>query len=1076
MRTACLRAASAASRLTRSTCVAQLSRPQLAGSSPRAIAYQTLQTFQKRGFQQNATNAQQAAAAVEAAEDVFDTPPQQTGSANPFDALDTFPRRHIGPSAESAEAMLKALDPPASSLDEFVRQVIPADILSARELKIGKLSENQQEAWQSNGVPESAFLNSAKEILAQNRPGKSLIGQGYYGTKVPEVIKRNVLENPAWYTSYTPYQPEISQGRLESLLNFQTMVSDLTGLSIANASVLDEPTAAAEAMTMSMGMMPLSKQKSKNKTFLVSERCHPQTLAVLYSRAEGFGIKIEVADVLKDNSKRVEELGQDLVGVLAQYPDTEGGVSDFRGLAEKVHKTGALFSVATDLLALTLLTPPGEFGADIAFGNAQRFGVPLGFGGPHAAFFACDEKYKRKIPGRLIGLSKDRLGNPAARLALQTREQHIRREKATSNICTAQALLANMSAMYAVYHGPNGLTAIAKQVVAKARMLQQAIVATGFKTGQRGQMDNAPVLFDTFVVKTGDKTEKIIISLENKGVLVRRIDDQHIGISVDETTSANIIGTMVNIFEHHGKRANWSFDESVDIEVPEPFKRTSEFMTHPVFNSHHSETELLRYINHLSSKDLSLVHSMIPLGSCTMKLNSTAEMAPVSFDTVSNLHPFLPLERAKGYTDMIKQLEDDLADITGFHSVSLQPNSGAQGEFTGLRVIRKYLEQQPGKKRDICLIPVSAHGTNPASAAMCGMRVVPIKCDQATGNLDMADLKAKCEKHSEELGAFMVTYPSTFGVFEPNVKAACDLIHQHGGQVYMDGANMNAQIGLCSPGEIGADVCHLNLHKTFCIPHGGGGPGVGPIGVKEHLSPFLPGHLRGETGGAQAIHPVSGAPWGSASILPISWAYIKMMGAVGLTQATKITLLNANYILSRLKPHYPILYTNDEGRCAHEFILDVRGFKETAGIEAIDIAKRLQDYGFHAPTMSWPVANTLMIEPTESESKAELDRFCDALISIRKEIKEVEEGQQPKEGNVLKMSPHTQQDLITGEWDRSYSREKAAYPLSYLKAKKFWPSVARLDDAYGDTNLFCTCAPVEDEDSDITGAAAPTPT
>ncbi|EDU51413.1 GcvP Glycine cleavage system protein P pyridoxal-binding C-terminal domain [Pyrenophora tritici-repentis] len=1077
MRTACLRAASTASRLTRSTCVAQLSRPQLAGTSSRVSSYLTQQALQKRAFQQNSTTAQQAAAAAAPADDVFDTPPQQTNSAKPFEALDTFPRRHIGPSAESAEAMLKALDPPVGSLDQFVRQVIPADILSARELKIGSLVDQSPESWKYNGVPESVFLNNAKEIMNENMPGNSLIGQGYYGTKVPEVIKRNVLENPAWYTSYTPYQPEISQGRLESLLNFQTMVSDLTGLSIANASVLDEPTAAAEAMTMSMGMMPLSKQKSKNKTFLVSEKCHPQTLAVLYSRAEGFGINIEVADVLANNSKRVEEIGQDLVGVLAQYPDTEGGVSDFRGLAEKVHKTGALFSVATDLLALTLLTPPGEFGADIAFGNAQRFGVPLGFGGPHAAFFACDEQYKRKIPGRLIGLSKDRLGNPAARLALQTREQHIRREKATSNICTAQALLANMSAMYAVYHGPNGLTAIAKQVVAKARLIQQALINYGFETGQRGKLDNSPVLFDTFVVKTGDKTDGIIAHLDAKHILVRKVDDQHIGISVDETTSVQTISGLLASFRRSGSSENTtSFNEAVDIEVPAPFKRTSEFMTHPVFNSHHSETELLRYINHLSSKDLSLVHSMIPLGSCTMKLNSTAEMAPVSFEKVSNLHPFLPLDRAKGYLTMIKQLEDDLADITGFHSVSLQPNSGAQGEFTGLRVIRKYLEQQPGKKRDICLIPVSAHGTNPASAAMCGMRVVPIKCDQATGNLDMADLKAKCEKHSEELGAFMVTYPSTFGVFEPNVKAACDLIHQHGGQVYMDGANMNAQIGLCSPGEIGADVCHLNLHKTFCIPHGGGGPGVGPIGVKEHLTPFLPGHLRGETGGEQAIHPVSGAPWGSASILPISWAYIKMMGAVGLTEATKITLLNANYILSRLKPHYPILYTNEKGRCAHEFILDVRGFKETAGIEAIDIAKRLQDYGFHAPTMSWPVANTLMIEPTESESKAELDQFCDALIAIRKEIQEVEDGKQPKDANVLKMSPHTQQDLITGEWNRSYTREKAAYPLSYLKAKKFWPSVARLDDAYGDTNLFCTCAPVQEEETDITGAAAPNPT
>lgn len=1040
MRTVCLRAASSASRLARSTCTTQLSRPQLAASTPRAIAARSQQYLQKRAFQQNASTLQQAA------DDVLATPPQQTESAKPFEALDTFPRRHIGPSANSTDAMLKALDPPVRDLDEFVKQVIPADILNSRDLEIGKLTEHHKPKWQSDGVPESVFLKNAKKIMAKNKPGKSLIGQGYYGTKVPEVIKRNVLENPAWYTSYTPYQPEISQGRLESLLNFQTMVTDLTGLSIANASLLDEPTAAAEAMTLSLGMMSASKQKRPNKTFLVSERCHPQTISVLHSRAEGFGIKIEVADVLKDNCKRVEELGQDLVGVLAQYPDTDGGVLDFRGLADKVHKTGALFSVATDLLALTLLTPPGEFGADIAFGNAQRFGVPLGFGGPHAAFFACDEKYKRKIPGRLIGLSKDRLGNPAARLALQTREQHIRREKATSNVCTAQALLANMSAMYAVYHGPNGLTQIAKQVAATARLVQRAIIETGFKTGQRGKLDDAPVLFDTFVVETGDKTDKIIAALDRHHILVRRIDDQHIGISVDESTTGQTIGTLLQSFREFGKDSKQAFPDEVQVEIPEPFKRTSEFLTHPVFNSHHSETELLRYINHLASKDLSLVHSMIPLGSCTMKLNATTEMAPVSFDTVSNLHPFLPLERAQGYTKMIKQLEDDLANITGFHSVSLQPNSGAQGEFAGLRVIRKYQEQQPGKKRDICLIPVSAHGTNPASAAMAGMRVVAVKCDTATGNLDIEDLKAKCEKHSEELAAIMITYPSTFGVFEPKVKEACDLIHQHGGQVYMDGANINAQIGLCSPGEIGADVCHLNLHKTFCIPHGGGGPGVGPIGVKEHLTPFLPGHLRGETGGAQAIHPVSGAPWGSASILPISWAYIKMMGAVGLTQATKITLLNANYILSRLKPHYPILYTNEKGRCAHEFILDVRGFKETAGIEAIDIAKRLQDYGFHAPTMSWPVANTLMIEPTESESKTELDRFCDALISIRKEIKEVEDGKQPKDKNVLKMSPHSQLDLITGEWDRAYTREKAAYPLDYLKEKKFWPAVTRLDD------------------------------
>ncbi|KAF2687553.1 glycine dehydrogenase-like protein [Lentithecium fluviatile CBS 122367] len=1068
MRTAVFKSACVAARVARSPRAGQLSHTRSLRAFSTSIASRDgVKPAASRSFHSTAP------------EDALESKPDLSASITPFTSLDTFPRRHIGPSAASAEDMLKALDPPAASLDDFVRQVIPADILSSRELEIGPMGPKLPQEMGTQGVRESMFLKLASNIMDKNSPGISFIGCGYYGTAVPEVIKRNILENPAWYTSYTPYQPEISQGRLESLLNFQTMVSDLTGLDIANASVLDEPTAAAEAMTMSLGMLPLARQKRANKTFLVSSRCHPQTLAVLYSRAEGFGIKIEIADVLENNSNRVEELGDDLVGVLAQYPDTEGAVHDFRGLAEKVHKQGAIFSVATDLLALTQLTPPGEFGADIAFGNAQRFGVPLGYGGPHAAFFACTEKYKRKIPGRLIGLSKDRLGNSAARLALQTREQHIRREKATSNICTAQALLANMSAMYAVYHGPHGLNAIAREVVASTRRLQQLIIEAGFQTGQRGNLDNAPAPFDTFVVATGDKTSAIVTKCDQANIHVRLVDDSHIGLSVDETISQLHIIRLVSIFRKLGSGTKEGLVAgAVDAKFAAPpagFKRTSPYLTHPVFNSHHSETELLRYIHHLQSKDLSLVHSMIPLGSCTMKLNASAEMAPVSWKTVANLHPFVPLSKAKGYHDMIEQLEGDLANITGFHSVSLQPNSGAQGEFTGLRVIRKYLEKQPGKKRDICLIPVSAHGTNPASAAMCGMRVIPIKCETGTGNLDMEDLKAKCAKYSDEIGAIMVTYPSTFGVFEPNIKEVCNIIHEHGGQVYMDGANMNAQIGLCSPGEIGADVCHLNLHKTFCIPHGGGGPGVGPIGVKEHLSEFLPGHLRNEVGGKNAIQPVSGAPWGSASILPISWAYIKMMGSVGLTQATKITLLNANYILSRLKPHYPILYTNAKGRCAHEFILDVRRFKDTAGIEAIDIAKRLQDYGFHAPTMSWPVANTLMIEPTESESKGELDRFCNALISIRGEIADVEEGRQPREGNVLKMSPHTQQDLIVGEWDRAYNRETAAYPLPYLREKKFWPAVARLDDAYGDTNLFCTCAPVEDS-GDITGAAAPMPT
>jgi glycine dehydrogenase len=947
--------------------------------------------------------------------------------------------------------MLKALDPPVKSLDEFIKQVLPIDILSSVDLDIEARPGSEE------GYSESELLERLKTIASKNTIMRSYIGCGYAGTRVPEVIKRNVLEGPGWYTSYTPYQPEISQGRLESLLNFQTLVSDLTALPISNASLLDESTAAAEAMTLSMNALPASRQKSKNKTFFVSHLVHPQTLAVLQSRADGFDIKIEVGDVLADGGKKVMELGHELIGVLVQYPDTEGGVEDFRGLADIIHKQGATFSVATDLLALTVLTPPGEFGADIAFGNAQRLGVPFGYGGPHAAFFAVSEKYKRKIPGRLIGVSKDRLGDKAMRLALQTREQHIRREKATSNVCTAQALLANMSAFYAIYHGPQGLKNIAERAIRGARILEQGVKTLGFETGTRGKGEDGRVLFDTVVVKVGEgKADEILAYARTTyKINFRKFDESRVGITIDETVDAKDLEEILSIFKHFsGSNKVVGLEEIIQslhtngtIPVPTLFKRTSEYLTHPVFNSHHSETEILRYIHHLQSKDLSLVHSMIPLGSCTMKLNATTEMVPITWPEFSSIHPFVPVDQATGYKIMIDELEADLAQITGFDAVSLQPNSGAQGEFTGLRVIRKYQEQQPGKKRDICLIPVSAHGTNPASAAMAGMRVVTVKCDIKTGNLDMADLKAKCEKYSSELGAIMITYPSTFGVFEPEVKAVCDVVHQHGGQVYMDGANMNAQIGLCSPGEIGADVCHLNLHKTFCIPHGGGGPGVGPIGVKSHLAPFLPGHPLVATGGEKGIAPVSGAPWGSASILPISWAYIKMMGGRGLTQATKITLLNANYIMSRLRPHYPILYTNSASRCAHEFILDVRGFKETAGIEAIDIAKRLQDYGFHAPTMSWPVANTLMIEPTESESKEELDRFIDALIQIRKEIKAVEDGEEPRESNVLKMAPHSMKDLLVGEWDRSYSREKAAYPLPWLKEKKFWPSVTRLDDS-----------------------------
>ena len=970
--------------------------------------------------------------------------------------LDTFVRRHIGPSANDAKLMLKSLDPPVESLDTFVKEVLPSDILSTRDIDInGPAFDSRDE-----GYTETELLARLRKIASGNKVLKSYIGCGYAGTKVPEVIKRNVLESPGWYTSYTPYQPEISQGRLESLLNFQTVVTDLTALSIANASVLDESTAAAEAMTLSVNALPTSRQKRPNKSFLVSHLCHPQTIAVLQSRADGFGIRIVVADVLDSGCKQVKEVGEDLIGVLVQYPDTEGGVEDFQSLADIVHAQGATMSVATDLLALTLLKPPGEFGADIAFGNAQRLGVPFGYGGPHAAFFACGERHKRKIPGRLVGVSKDRLGNKAMRLALQTREQHIRREKATSNICTAQALLANMSAFYAVYHGPHGLRAIAQRAKNGARILEEGARRLGFATSSKGRGKDGRSLFDTIAVRVGPgKAHEVAAwAAEVKGINLRVLDGNRLGITVDETVETEDLEAIMTIFEHFSPRKDVSsvhqiasalqLSASEPTGVPDFLQRKSSYLDHPVFNTHHSETELLRYIHHLQSKDLSLTHSMIPLGSCTMKLNATTEMVPVSWPEFSSLHPFAPVEQASGYTTLIEELEKDLSEITGFDAVSLQPNSGAQGEFTGLRVIRKHLEAQPGKKRDICLIPVSAHGTNPASAAMCGMRVVTIKCENGTGNLDMADLKAKCEKYNEELGAIMITYPSTFGVFEPQVKEMCEVVHSHGGQVYMDGANMNAQIGLCSPGEIGADVCHLNLHKTFCIPHGGGGPGVGPIGVKSHLAPFLPGHPLIKTGGKKSIAPVSGAPWGSASILPISWAYIKMMGGRGLTHATKITLLNANYILSRLKPHYPILYTNSAGRCAHEFILDIRPFHDSANIEAIDVAKRLQDYGFHAPTMSWPVANTLMIEPTESEDLAELDRFCDALIEIRKEIAAIENGDQPKDSNVLKMAPHSLQDLLIGEkWERSYGREKAAYPLPWLKEKKFWPSVTRLDDS-----------------------------
>ncbi|KAK1764081.1 glycine decarboxylase subunit P [Phialemonium atrogriseum] len=995
-----------------------------------------------------------------------------------YPTLDDFPRRHIGPDELSTSQMLEALSPPAKSLDEFVTQVIPSDILSSRELF--PLARKEFDTALGNAVKPALKEWEVKKLgemaASLNKPTRSFLGTGYYDTIVPEVIKRNVLENPAWYTSYTPYQPEISQGRLESLLNFQTLVSDLTALPISNASLLDEGTAASEAMTLSLNALSASRARREGRTYVVSHRVHPQTISVLRSRAEGFGIKVEVMDVSTSDFSSVEALGDDLVGVLVQYPDTCGQVNDYRGLADVVHKQGVLLSAATDLLALTVLTPPGEWGADVAFGTSQRLGVPLGFGGPHAAFFAVTEKHKRKIPGRLVGLSKDRLGGRALRLALQTREQHIRREKATSNVCTAQALLANMSALYAVYHGPEGLKAIAERCIRGARVVQAAAQHLGFRT--LGS-DSSKVPFDTVVVISPGKASKIVKEAASAGINVRLVDEDSVGISIDEATTETDLSQLIKVLqssaatssgEKDGELLNRLLEETGGAEysstdaIPEALRRTSPYLTHPVFNTHHSETELLRYMHHLQSKDLSLVHSMIPLGSCTMKLNGSTEMALITQPGFANVHPHAPKDQTLGYQRLIASLEDQLSDITGMDATSLQPNSGAQGEFAGLRVIRKYHESRGDAKRDLCLIPVSAHGTNPASAAMAGMRVLPIKCDTKTGNLDLADLEAKCEKHAKEIGAMMITYPSTFGVFEPQIKKVCQIVHEHGGQVYMDGANMNAQIGLCSPGEIGADVCHLNLHKTFCIPHGGGGPGVGPICVKEHLAQYLPSTNVLNTN--EVNHPVSSAPYGSASILPISWAYNTLMGADGLKHATKITLLNANYLLCRLKPHYQILYTNEHGRCAHEFILDARPFRETAGIEAIDIAKRLQDYGFHAPTMSWPVANTLMIEPTESESKEELDRFVDALISIRAEIREIEEGRMPREGNVLKRAPHPIHDIVDGDggasWDRPYSRERAAYPLSWLREKKFWPSVARVDDTYGDLNLFCTCPPVED--------------
>jgi len=944
-----------------------------------------------------------------------------------------FVARHIGPRPEDIEQMLTTLG--YASMDSFIEDVVPADIRLSSPLSLdfgGKTACSQ-------GLSEHEALDALRQLASQNKVYRSYIGMGYYNCFVPPVIQRNILENPGWYTQYTPYQAEISQGRLEALLNFQTMVIDLTGLPVANASLLDEATAAAEAMTMCFANVP----QQISRIFFVSETCHPQTIAVLRTRAEPLGIELQIGD------HRDVNFDTPILGAIVQYPATDGTIYDYHQFAEKVHAAGGLFVAATDLLALMLLKPPGEFGVDIAIGNSQRFGVPLGYGGPHAAFLSTHEELKRSIPGRIAGVSHDADDKPAIRLALQTREQHIRREKATSNICTAQVLLAVMAGMYAVYHGPKGLKQIAERVHALTCDLRAEIENLGYNTG------DAPC-FDTLCVDVGaEEIEELRTAAQAKQINLRAIDSTHIGISLDETTTRTDVDDLVQLFAENatGNR------NAKPIEIPANLKRKSQCLTHPVFNSYHSETEMLRYIHRLQAKDLSLVNAMIPLGSCTMKLNATTEMVPVTWQEFGGIHPFVPSEQAQGYHILFEQLEKWLAEITGYSAISLQPNAGSQGEYAGLLVLRKYHQSRNEGHRDVCLIPTSAHGTNPASAVMAGMKVVVVACD-SEGNIDLGDLREKAETHQETLAAAMVTYPSTHGVFEEKIREICDIIHEHGGQVYMDGANLNALVGLSYPADLGADVCHLNLHKTFCIPHGGGGPGMGPIGVKAHLTDFLPNHPTVTVGGANGIGPVSAAPWGSPGILPISWAYIAMMGAEGLKSATETAILNANYIAKQLESYYPVLYTGKNGLVAHECIIDLRDFKKTAGIEVTDIAKRLMDYGFHAPTVSWPVPGTMMIEPTESESKAELDRFCSALISIREEIAEIENGDASTDDNVLKNAPHTVETVTQTDWEHTYSREKAAFPKPWVRQTKFWPPVARINEVHGDRNLICSCPPL----------------
>jgi glycine dehydrogenase len=960
-------------------------------------------------------------------------------AAPPLPALENaaeFRARHIGPDEADERHMLSVIG--SASRRALIEAVMPRSIARARPMDLPA------------PLTEAQALEELRALAARNQVFRSFIGQGYHGTHTPGVILRNILENPAWYTAYTPYQAEISQGRMEALVNFQTMVCDLTGMAIANASMLDEATAAAEAMTLAKRSV-----KSASNTFIVAGDCHPQTIEVIRTRAAPLGIEVKVgfAPKLMDEG--------DYFAVIAQYPSTSGLIHDLKPYVEQAHAKGAAFIVAADLLALTLLVPPGEFGADIVVGNSQRFGVPMGGGGPHAAFMACRDEFKRSLPGRLVGVSIDAHGNPAYRLALQTREQHIRREKATSNICTAQVLLAVIASMYAVYHGPQGLRRIAQRVASYT-----AILADGLK--QVGLKVVTPQAFDTITVDTGERTEAVLAAARAARANLRRLSATHLSVALDETTTRADIEALWSWFAPQGATLPKvaAYENGIEPLIPLSLRRTSEFLTHPVFNTHHSETEMLRYLRRLADKDLALDRTMIPLGSCTMKLNATAEMIPITWPEFAQIHPFAPAEQRAGYALLDEQLRAWLCQATGYAGVSLQPNAGSQGEYAGLLAIQAWHASRGEKHRKVCLIPESAHGTNPASAQMVGMNVVVVKCD-ALGNVDMADLKAKCEAHAAQLSAIMITYPSTYGVFDPHVKDLCALVHSHGGRVYVDGANMNALVGLAAPGEFGGDVSHLNLHKTFCIPHGGGGPGVGPVCVVEDLVPFLPGHATA-TGESSPVGAVSAAPLGNAGVLPISWMYVRMMGSDGLRSATETAILAANYVAARLAGHYDIHYSSEVaglkgGGVAHECILDLRPLKETSGVSAEDVAKRLIDYGFHAPTLSFPVPGTLMVEPTESEPLAELDRFCDAMIAIREEIRAVEEGRWPQDDNPLKNAPHTAASLLAANWTHPYSREQAAYPVPALRREgKYWSPVARVDNVHGDRNLFCSCIPISE--------------